>query len=390
MDVFGEYLDRLEGTLAVNAGFLVGHTTLRRCVMGDADDHPATAGDLEEIERLLRASLAAGALGFSSSLASSHNDAAGRAVSSRFADRDELIHLAAVTGDYEGTTLEFIPSIAAYFTDDDMDLMTSMSVAADRPLNWNVLNVNTLLWDGSRQRLGAGDHAARRGGRVVALTMPISSTLRVNFVSGFILDTFTGWTDLFALPPRERLQEIANSRRRAQMRAGVEAGDSTLVRRIRDWGALVVGETFSPATRDYRGLTVGEIAGRLGQDPFDVLLDIVVADELRTVLVIPPIGNDQESWSLRGQVWADERAVIGGSDSGAHLDMIDTFLYATSLLGPISRDGHIRLEQAVHLLTDVPARLYGLRDRGRLAEGRLADLVVFDPTTIGPGQVQTD
>ena len=386
---FGEYLDRLEGTLAVNAGFLVGHTTLRRCVMGDADDHPATVGELEGIERLLRASLAAGALGFSSSLASSHNDAEGRAVSSRFADRDELTHLAAVTGDYEGTTLEFIPSIAAYFTDDDMDLMTSMSVAADRPLNWNVLNVNTLLWDGSRQRLGAGDHAARRGGRVVALTMPISSTLRVNFVSGFILDTFTGWTDLFALPPRERLREIADSRRRAQMRAGVEDGDSTLVRRIRDWGALVVGETFSPATQDYSGRTVGEIAGRLGQDPFDVLLDIVIADELRTVLVIPPIGNDQESWSLRGQVWADERAVIGGSDSGAHLDMIDTFLYATSLLGPISRDGHIRLEQAVHLLTDVPARLYGLRDRGRLAEGKWADMVVFDPTTIGPGPVQT-
>ena len=201
---FGEFLDRLDGVIAVNAGFLAGHTTLRRCVMGVADDRPATNAELEQIERLLRASLTGGALGFSSSLASSHNDAAGRPVSSRFADRDEFLRLAAVTGEYEGTTLEFIPTIDAYFSGDDMDLMTAMSVAADRPLNWNILNVNTLLWDGSRQRLGAGDHAAARGGRVVALTMPISSTLRVNFISGFVLDTFADWTDLFALPPGER------------------------------------------------------------------------------------------------------------------------------------------------------------------------------------------
>ena len=161
---FGDFLARLEGRLAVNAGFLVGHTTLRRGVMGADDERPARGEQLAEIEELLRTSLAEGALGLSSSLASSHNDADGRAVSSRFADRDELLHLCQVTGQYPGTTIEFIPSVAAYFDDGDMDLMTSMSVAADRPLNWNVLNVNTLLWDGSRQRLSAGDHAARRGG----------------------------------------------------------------------------------------------------------------------------------------------------------------------------------------------------------------------------------
>jgi N-acyl-D-aspartate/D-glutamate deacylase len=386
---FGEFLDRLDGAIAVNAGFLAGHSTLRRCVMGVADDRPATPAELEQIERLLRASLAGGALGFSSSLASSHNDAAGRAVSSRFAGRDEFLRLAAVTGEYDGTTLEFIPSIDAYFSEDDMDLMTAMSIAADRPLNWNVLNVNTLLWDGSRQRLGAGDHAAARGGRVVALTMPISSTLRVNFISGFVLDTFAGWTDLFALPLDERRRALGDPERRAAMRASIDQGDSTLIRRIRNWDALIIGESFSPATLAYTGRSLGDIATSVGTDPFDLLLDIVIADELRTVIVIPPIGNDPESWRLRSEVWKDNRAVIGGSDSGAHLDMIDTFVYATSLLGPITRDGHIRLEEAVRLLTDVPARLYGLRDRGRLAEGWCADLVVFDPTTIGPSSVRT-
>jgi N-acyl-D-aspartate/D-glutamate deacylase len=221
------------------------------------------------------------------------------------------------------------------------------------------------------------------------LTMPISSTLRVNFVSGFILDTFDEWTDLFALPADERLRQLADPPRRARMRASIEHGDSTLVRRIRDWKTLVVGETFSPDTKVYTGRTLGDIAASTGGDPFDILLDIVIADELRTVIVFPPIGNDAESWRLRRHVWGDERAVIGGSDSGAHLDMLDTFVYATSLLGPITRDGHINLEHAVRLLTDVPARLYGLRDRGRLTPGYHADLVVFDPTTIGPGPLYT-
>src|SRR5262245_18901681 len=108
---FGDFLSRLEVQLSVNAGFLVGHTTLRRCVMGDDDTHPAVGPQLTRIENLLRASLADGALGLSSSLASSHNDADGRAVSSRFADRSELVRLARVTGEYEGTTLEFIPTV---------------------------------------------------------------------------------------------------------------------------------------------------------------------------------------------------------------------------------------------------------------------------------------
>jgi N-acyl-D-aspartate/D-glutamate deacylase len=385
---FGDFLSRLEGQLSVNAGFLVGHTTLRRCVMGDDDTHPAAGQQLVRIENLLRASLAEGALGLSSSLALSHNDADGRAVSSRYADRSELVRLARVTGEYEGTTLEFIPTVAAYFDDEDMDLMTAMSIAADRPLNWNVLNVNTLLWDGSRQRLQAGDHAAGRGGRVVALTMPMSSTLRLNFVSGFVLDTLPGWTDLFEMTVPERLTALASPGQRQRMRAGVEHGDSTLVRRLRDWDALIIGETFSSETATFTGRRLGDIAANTRRDAFDSLLDTVVADKLRTVIVVPPVGNDAESWRLRRQVWDDDRAVIGGSDSGAHLDIIDTFLYATSLLGPICRDGHLGLEKAVRLLSDIPARLYGLRGRGRLAPGYQADVIIFDPSTIGPGPVR--
>ena len=131
------------------------------------------------------------------------------------------------------------------------------------------------------------------------------------------------------------------------------------------------------------------MARERGVAPFDALLDVVVADELRTGLR-PPIPESEEDWQLRAEVWQDPRAIVGGSDAGAHLDTMCGAIYSTSMLGDgVRRRGLLSWEQAVRLLTDVPARLYGLRDRGRLEVGGFADVVVFDPATIGPGAVRT-
>ena len=112
-----------------------------------------------------------------------------------------------------------------------------------------------------------------------------------------------------------------------------------------------------------------DIAQDTGKEPFDALLDIVVADKLRTGLR-PPIGESEADWELRAKVWQDPRAVVGGSDAGAHLDMMCGAIYSTSMLGDGVRARHLlSWEEAVRQLTDVPARLYGLRDRGRLAAG---------------------
>jgi N-acyl-D-aspartate/D-glutamate deacylase len=135
---------------------------------------------------------------------------------------------------------------------------------------------------------------------------------------------------------------------------------------------------------------VGDIAAERGVDPFDALVDIVLADELRTGLLLPARGDDPESWRLRTKLWRDPRVVIGASDAGAHLDMLATFIYTTSLIGPSVRDRHLLpLEEAVHLITEVPARLYGIRDRGRIAEGAHADIVVFDEQRVAPAPVAT-
>jgi N-acyl-D-aspartate/D-glutamate deacylase len=99
-----------------------------------------------------------------------------------------------------------------------------------------------------------------------------------------------------------------------------------------------------------------------------------------------PFGDDEADWKARAQVWRNKDAVIGGSDAGAHLDMMCGAIYTTSLLGHGVREHQVvTLEEAVRLITNVPARLYGLKERGRIAEGWHADLVMFDPATVDHG-----
>ena len=385
---FGDYLDRLEGRLAVNAGFLVGHSPLRCIAMGErAVGEPARPAELEAMKALLAESLAEGGLGFSSSWAATHNDGNGRPVPSRAATRDELVALAGVLRDARGTSLEFIPGVGR-FSDEQVELMADMSVAARRPLNWNMLAVVSYAPDAHRAQLAASDVAEARGGRVVALTVPQPISLRLNFVSAFVLDALPGWADVVTLPLPERKQALADPGVRAKLEAGARhAGPMGFATR---WEQYQIEETWSRENEPWRGRTVGEVAAQLGIAPFDALLDIALADELRTSFKPALGGDDEASWKLRAEVWRDPRVLIGASDAGAHLDMIDSFTVSTSLLGSAVRErGLLSLENAVHQITDRPARLYGLSQRGCVAVGWHADLVVFDPATVGPGPIHT-
>ncbi len=383
-----EYFDRLEGALAVNAGFMAGHSALRRVALGDAANAgPADAEGLERMRRLLHESLEAGALGFSSSWATTHNDADGDMVPSRYASAEELVELCRVAGEHEGTSLEFIPTVGG-FGQEHLELMTAMSSAAQRPLNWNLLPVTAGTRDHARRQLAAGDHAAARGAKVVALTIPLVVGVRLSFASGMVLDALPGWKDTMALRHAERIDALSNPSER--QRLAELAQQPGPFRGLAHWEALTVAETFSPRTKRYEGRTVGEIARAEGKTPFDAMLDVVVADELRTALVPPTRGDSDADWQARAEVWRDRRAVIGGSDAGAHLDLLGTFYYATGMLAEgVRKRGLLPIEEAVHLLTDVPARLYGLRQRGRIEAGWHADLVVFDASAIEPGPVHT-
>jgi N-acyl-D-aspartate/D-glutamate deacylase len=381
---YADWFDRLDGRIGVNAGFHIGHSAVRRVVMGEACHEPATDEQIDAMASLVREACAAGALGFSTSTAPTHNDADGEPVPSRAASPNELVALAGAVRDTPGTTLEAIlAGCINGFTDDERDLLAAMSVAAQRPLNWNVLGVSAMNPTGHESQLAASDHAASKGGRVVALTLPHSMRIRLSFLSGFVLDGFPGWREVLSLPIAERLQALSDPDVRRRLDAGANSEEAGLLRGLASWKSLEVIESTDPANE---GKTVGQIIEARGgdPDPFDVLLDIVVADDLRTGLRPSGLKDSEPDWRLRAEVWRDPRAVIGGSDAGAHLDMMCGAIYSTALLSHGVREfGVISLEEAVHQITDVPARLYGVRDRGRIAPGGHADLVLFDPDTVG-------
>ena len=386
---FGEYLDKLDGTLMPNAGFLVGHSALRRHVMhAEANEREATPEELRAMQELLRDGLRSGGMGFSSTWSTSHNDHTGVPVPSRHASREEVISLCSVVSEFPGTTLEFIPQVGP-MSQQSFELMADMSAAANRPLNWNVLAVYAANWDNVQHQLQAYDIAQERGGLVRALTVPDSMRVRLNLRSGFVLDLLSGWDKLMALPLAEKLRQLRDPAHRAEWDAMAQ-GTAAPMNSIANWADYYLHETFSAKWKPHQGRTFGQIAAELGVTPWDALCDIAIDDELNTVIMNQDRGTDDESWKRRVETWRDRRAIIGASDAGAHLDMIDTFNFATTVLARGVRERNLLpLEEAIQLITDEPAKLYGLKERGRITEGFHADLVVFDPDRVGPAPVES-
>jgi len=376
---FGDYLDRIEGKVGLNAGFMCGHSALRRVVMGErAVGEKATAEDLARMKALLAASLREGAMGFSTTVSVSHNDADGRPVPSRHAAREELLELAAVCRDFPGTSLEIIPGVGE-FGEREWSLMADMSLAAGRTINWNALSVTPGNQAQLESQIAAADYARQRGASVVGLASVYPATMRLNFHSGFVFDMLGGWADVFRLPPPERMAYLKDPSHRRELDRRGRSKESGAMQRVAMWENYVVGESRAPAAQ---GRTIGEIAAERGVEPIDAILDIAIGDELRTIFSLPSQARDPESWTRRAALWQDERTVVGASDAGAHLDMLDAFAFSTHLLAAAREHELMSLEKAVRQLTAVPARFLGLKQRGLVKAGWHADLVVFDPATV--------
>ena len=385
-ETFAEYLARLDGNISVNAGFLVGHCAIRRYVMGgEATGNAAAPAQVTAMRAELSAAIRAGALGFSFTNSTSHSDGEGEAVASRWATPDELIALCAETGKHEGTTLEgIVPGCLDRFADDEIELLARMSAAANRPMNWNVLTVDAREPERIPRQMLAFDRAAAIGGRVVALTMPVQVPMNMSLLNFCGVWLLPGWQAVLGVPVPERIERLRDADTRVQLLENSKSPEAGVFRRLADWADYVVGDTYAAANDGLKGRTVRDIAAERGRSSFGTFLDISIADDLRTVWWPTPQDDDAESWRMRAELWNDPRALIGGSDAGAHLDRMCGAPYPTRFLADCIRGRQlVPVEQAIRMMTSAPAALFGLRDRGMLREGAYADIVVFDPATVG-------
>ncbi|WP_269855664.1 N-acyl-D-amino-acid deacylase family protein [Streptomyces sp. RPT161] len=385
---FAEYLGALDGRTAVNAGFMVGHCALRRHVMGeDAIGGQPNARQLERMLWLFHESMDAGAWGLSTTQSSTHSDGDGKPVASRYARREELLALCGAVGEHEGTQIEaIVAGCLDQFSDDEIELLAAMSATAGRPLNWNVLTIDAAVPERVPRQLLASAMARKAGGRVVALTMPILTPMNMSLGTFCALNLIPGWGEILGLPVDERIGRLRDPAVRAEMLRRAESPEAGVFRRLADFGRYVIGDTYCEQNAGLTGRRVCDIAAERGQEPFEALVGICANDRLRTVLWPMPTDNDPASWELRRQTWEHEDVLLGGSDAGAHLDRMCGAPYTTRFIGDCLRGRRlVGLEKAVRMLTGDPARLYGLRGRGRIAEGYFADLVVFDPERIDAG-----
>ncbi|MCA1272786.1 amidohydrolase family protein [Streptomyces rubiginosohelvolus] len=385
---FREYLDALEGRIAVNAGFMVGHCALRRHVMGpDAVGGQPTPEQLDAMLALFHDAMDAGAWGLSTTQSSTHSDGDGEPVASRHALPEELLALSRAVGEHEGTQLEaIVAGCLDQFSDEEIDLFVDMTAAAGRPLNWNVLTIDAAVPERVPRQLIPSERARRAGGRIVALTMPILTPMNMSLGTFCALNLIPGWGEILALPVPERIERLRDPATRAEMLRRADSKEAGVFRRLAHFGRYVIGDTYSAANEGLSGRVVNDIAAERGQDAFHCLVEICAADDLRTVLWPMPTDNDPDSWALRQRTWEHEDVMLGGSDAGAHLDRMCGAPYTTRFLGDCLRGRKlVPLTAAVKMLTDDPARLFGLRERGRIEEGFHADLVLFDPERIDAG-----
>ena len=377
---FAGYRAAVEPGLQVNVAPLVGHSVIRLWVMGaDATRRVATADELSAMQDLLRASLDAGAVGLSTSFIDV--DENGRPVPSRFAPFSELDALTAVLGERGGRMLQVVPE----FYDTDLtiariDQLADLSLRHGVPTTFSPVFDNRLTPDNVARTMARVEEQFARGARVwpQMQTRPIDisfSLLRPSLFFGRL----PRWVRVLRQPLEARLASLRDPSVIDRMLAdcGPDGGAAMM-------SELVVrGGDAAPAA--LVGLTLGEIARQRDESCALALINLSLEHGLDVAFVAASRGHDDTG--RIGPMLAHPLMHIGASDGGAHLASFATYGDTGYLFSEFVRKaGALTLEAAVKKITSDTAQIWGLKDRGQLARGQAADVVVFDPATIGRGE----
>jgi N-acyl-D-aspartate/D-glutamate deacylase len=344
------------------------------------------------MQRELRDALAAGAWGFSSSVAGTHSDLAGRPAPSRLATHAEFGALADVVGEFPFGIIGISPeSKLRGLSGDDRSLLTMLSLRGGASVNWNPLVYSPQLPDVWRTNLDASTHAAAAGARVYAVFNPTGmGGTRVDLRSLFMFGYLPRWGELVQQPLAEKMRAFANPEVRRALAADLDEDTSmgVLTEKLKTmWDILRITSAPSAANQPYIGRTVGEVARERGESPLDTMLDVALADDLDTVFMQEDSrATDPAAHAAFAAMAASPFVIYGGSDAGAHIDILaNESLPARALDWRVRDQGSLTLEETVRRFSSGVADAIGLPGRGRLTPGLAGDVVVFDPATVASG-----
>jgi len=375
---FGEYLAALDrGRLWVNVGALVGHSAIRQYVMGDAGwERAASDDEIERMAGVVRDAMAAGAVGLSSSANTNHVGDRGRPVPSRLAEERELTRLVAAMGETGRGILELTVGGTRADRVAEIDRFAELARAGGRPVTLVSVRHNPLRPDEHRQVLARIEALHRDGLRVYPQGTCSPLTATFDLTGAFVFYRFPVWRRAMETPVGEWRALFEDPAFRDEFRATV--GRSALF--TGDASPLRVHAVRSPALGHFVGQTLAAGAGSLGKEIVDAFFDLALDDELETRFTVAIVNTDAAAVA---EIFSHPLTLLGLSDAGAHLTLFCEAGQTSRLLGHWVRErGALPLEEAVRRITSMPADLFGLSDRGRLAPGLAADVVVFDPKTI--------
>lgn len=385
-ETFPEYLDAVERSRpAINVAAFVGHSALRYFVMGDAAvERAATADELAQMQNLVRDAMRAGAVGFSTSESPTHFFGSGVPVPSRVAPRDEIVALSRMLAEAGRGIVEVAPLHLIGATDDklaDQEFYVEVARAAGRPVTWAPLLANPFDPPGALTLIEAAAAAQRAGAAVHPQISCRPLEVRVCFDSaGIAVANNPFWKPILDLPKPERRARLSSAAFRAQLRE-MSSGGNFVAALGPSWRHIYVRFSPSPQHAAFADRTIADIASERRSDEVDTLLDLALESDLACQFGIPIMNIDED---VVGRLLRHPAGIVALSDAGAHVDTLADQGFTTTLLAHWVRElGVLRLEDAVRLVTSVPAALYGLTGRGTLRAGSAADLVLFDATRIG-------
>ena len=378
-ETFGEYLDVIEARgSAINMAVLLGHTPLRTYVMGEAaTERAATDEEIEEMRTIVKQGMKDGALGFATSRAGTHVGYEGRPVPSRACEIEEIFRLAKAVGESGGGLIAATAG-KDLFIDEYPDLARESGCT----VTWTALLAGLALGKGDHEeQLAKSEAIVAAGHRVFPQVTPRPLNFEYQMAAPFLFEPFSVMKPAAAADAEGKKKIYADPEFREAFKARIDgarkefkgAFDKTVISQHQKNGAL-----------DEQVLA--DVAREKGMTPTDLLLDLALETDLETRFRMPVANHNEDEVE---PLLKSGATVIGLSDAGAHASQLCDACQPTYFLGRWVREKQtFTVEEAVRMLTSRPAEVAGIKDRGLLAEGRPADIAVFDPETVGAGGLE--